>query len=312
LIEIVVIAVCGRVAKCDGWEEIAEYGERKEGFLRGFLELPNGIPWHDTFNRVFAVLDPKVWQRCFMKWLQSMSQLRADKLVSIDGKTLRVSKQSGPGKVEKAQAALEIVRAWLSENELGLAQLAVPEGRNEIAVIPELLELFDLQGATVTVEAIGCQREIATTIIEQGGEYLLSLKKNQKTLLNAVKDLFEDKLAHQEMLDSADTFDVAHGRQETPKCYVLEAVEKGCWTLEFALEVAMKRYPSDLKDKEWNSLEFLMPQRSGQGRPREYSWRELVNAMFYITRSGCSWRMLPKDLPYWVTVYHYFRKVVAH
>lgn len=88
----------------------------------------------------------------------------------------------------------------------------------------------------------------------------------------------------------------------------LEAVEKGCQTLEFAVEVAIKRYPSDLKDKEWNILEPLLPQATGQGRPREYPWREVVNAMFYITRSGCSWRMMPSDLPYWVTVYHYFRK----
>jgi predicted transposase YbfD/YdcC len=225
LIDIVVMAVCGTIAKCDGWEEIEEYGERKEAFLRGFLELPNGIPSHDTFNRVFAILDPLAWQSCFMKWMQGMSQLSANKLVNIDGKTLRASKSSGTGKVEKEQAALEIVSAWVSENELVLAQLAVPENSNEITVIPELLELLDLQGATVTIDAIGCQTEIASTIIEQGGEYILGLKKNQETLFNAVTDLFEDNQAQGVLADQAQTVDVAHGRQETRTCYVLPVTQ---------------------------------------------------------------------------------------
>jgi predicted transposase YbfD/YdcC len=267
LIDIVVIAVCGTVAKCDSWEEIAEYGERKEGFLRGFLELPNGIPSHDTFNRVFAVLDPKVWQSCFMKWMQSMSELSAEKLVNIDGKTLRGSKSSGTGKVEKSQAALEIVSAWLSENELVLAQLAIPEGGNEITVIPELLELLDLQGATVTVDAIGCQTEIAETIVEQGGEYILSLKKNQKTLLTAVQDLFEDRLKHPQSPESAETFDVAHGRQETRKCYVLPTrahldhftlagCELSAWT-KLTTVIMMERHILR-EDKETNEKRFFL------------------------------------------------------
>jgi predicted transposase YbfD/YdcC len=222
LIDIVVIAVCGTIAKCDGWEELADYGVEKKDFFKRFLELPNGIPSHDTFNRVFSNLHPVAWQTCFMTWMQSMSQLSADKLVSIDGKTLRGSKSSGTGKRDEERAALELVSAWLSENELVLAQLAVPEGRNEIAVIPELLALLDLQGATVTIDAMGCQTEIAETIIDQGGEYILALKKNQKTLFNAVSDLFEDKLDQNAVIETVETFDVAHGRQETRTCYVVQ------------------------------------------------------------------------------------------
>jgi predicted transposase YbfD/YdcC len=154
--------------------------------------------------------------------MQSMSQLSADKLVNIDGKTLRGSKSSGTGKRDEERAALELVSPWLSENELVLAQLAVPEGRKEIAVIPELLALLDLQGATVTIDAMGCQTEMAETIIEQGGEYILALKKNQKTLFNAVSDLFEDKLDQNAVIETVETFDVAHGRQETRTCYVVQ------------------------------------------------------------------------------------------
>jgi predicted transposase YbfD/YdcC len=222
LIDIVVIALCGTLAKCEGWEEIEDYGKEKEDFFKRFLALPNGIPSHDTFNRLFSKLSPVAWQSCFIKWMQGMSQLSAEKLVAIDGKTLRGSKSSGTGKHEEAQVALELVTAWLSENELVLAQLAVPQGSNEIAVIPDLLELLDLQGATVTIDAIGCHKEIADTIIKQGGHYLLSLKRNHKTLFQAVADLFEDNLSQAVRMDKADTFDVAHGRQETRTCWVIQ------------------------------------------------------------------------------------------
>lgn len=150
-----------------------------------------------------------------------MSKLSAEKLVALDGKTLRGSKHSGTGKRESEQAALELVTAWLSENELVLAQLAVPQGSNEITVIPDLLELLDLEGATVTLDAMGCHKDIADTIIEQGGQYVLSLKRNHKTLFQAVADLFEDSLAKTLSIDKADTFEVAHGRQEERICYVL-------------------------------------------------------------------------------------------
>jgi predicted transposase YbfD/YdcC len=156
-----------------------------------------------------------------MVWMQSMSSLSTDKLVALDGKTLRGTKQSGTGKRQAEQTALELVTAWLSENELVLAQLAVPQGSNEISVIPDLLELLDLEGATVTLDAMGCHKDITDTIIKQGGQYLLSLKRNHKLLFQAVADLFEDTLNSATTLDKAGSFDVAHGRQEERTCYVL-------------------------------------------------------------------------------------------
>lgn len=221
LIDIVVIAVCATIAKSDTWEEIAEYAEMKQDFLRQFLELPNGIPSHDTINRVFALLDPLAWQTCFLAWMKAIGHLSGKKLISLDGKTLRGSKASGKGKREKERAALELVSAWASENELVLAQLAVREGSNEITILPDVLTLLDLEGTTVTIDAMGAQSEIAEQIIEQGGEYLLSLKANHGLLYEEAAWLFEYNLKQQVVMDTFETFDVAHGRQETRRCWLM-------------------------------------------------------------------------------------------
>lgn len=221
LIDIVVIAVCATVAQQDTWEEIADYAEMKEGFLRQFLELPNGIPSHDTINRVFSLLDPVAWQVCFAAWMRSMGKLSGEKLIALDGKTLRGSKASGTGKRDTEQAALELVSAWASENELVLAHLAVKEGSNEITILPELLELLDLAGTTVTIDAMGTQRDIAEQIINQGGDYLLSLKANHGKVFDEASWLFNYNLEQQVTMARADTFDVKHGRQETRVCWLI-------------------------------------------------------------------------------------------
>ena len=222
LIDIVVIAVCAVIAKAETWEEIADYGELKEDFLRQFLELPHGVPSHDTFNRVFSQLDPLAWQTCFMSWMRSVSQLSEDKLISIDGKVLRGSKAKGQGKREEVQAALSLVSAWAGENELVLAQLALEENANELSLIPELLSLLDLAGASVSIDAAGCHKEVAEQIVEQGGDYVLSLKANQRLLFDEVNWLFEYQLAEAARMDNCETFDVAHGRQETRTCWLMD------------------------------------------------------------------------------------------
>lgn len=221
LIDIVVIAVCAVIAKAETWEEIADYGELKEDFLRQFLALPHGIPSHDTFNRVFSRLDPAAWQTCFMKWMRSVSQLSEDKLVSVDGKVLRGSKAKGEGKREEKQAALSLISAWAGENEMVLAQLALEEHANELSLIPELLGLLDLEGASVSIDAAGCHKEVATQIIEQGGDYVLSLKANQGQLFDEVNWLFEYQLSEAVVMDTSETFDVAHGRQEARTCWLM-------------------------------------------------------------------------------------------
>jgi len=221
LIDIVVIAVCAVIAKAETWEEIADYGVHKEDFLRQFLALPNGVPSHDTFNRVFSGLDPVAWQSCFMNWMRSVSRLSEDKLISIDGKVLRGSKSKGQGKRDRQQAALSLVSAWAGENELVLAQLAVEENANELSLIPELLALLDLAGASVSIDAAGCHQEVAEQIVDQGGHYMLWLKANQGRLFDEVNWLFEHPLSEAVAMAQAQTFDVAHGRQETRTCWLM-------------------------------------------------------------------------------------------
>jgi len=190
LLDIVVIALCATIAKADTWEEIADYGEAKETFLRQFLELPHGIPSHDTFNRVFARLNPVAWQHCFAQWMKSMDSIKKDELIVIEGKTLRASKATGTGKSEEKQAALVMLSAWASETEIVLDQLPVESKENEIKVIPDLLTLLDIEGATVSIDAMGCQKNIAKQIVFQGGNYVLSLKANQEELFRDVDWLF--------------------------------------------------------------------------------------------------------------------------
>jgi predicted transposase YbfD/YdcC len=221
VIDIIVIAMCATVAQQDTWEEIADYAEMKGDFLRQFLELPNGIPSHDTISRVFSLIDPVAWQVCFAAWMRAMGKLSGEKLVTIDGKTLRSSKATGTGKRETQQAALELVTAWASENEMVLAQLAVKDGSNEITVLPELLGILDLEGTTVTIDAIGTQKEVAEQITLQGGDYLLSLKANHGKIYDEASWLFNYNLGQHVTMPQTETFDVKHGRQETRTCYLI-------------------------------------------------------------------------------------------
>lgn len=220
LTDLVVIAVCAAIAKSETWEEIADYGVMKKDFLQRFLELPNGIPSHDTFNRVFSRLDPLAWQTCFMTWMCSVSRSE-EKLVSIDGKVLRGSKSQGQGKRDAKQAALAMVTAWASENELVLAQLALGDNANELSVIPDLLSLLELEGASVSIDAAGCHKEVAEQIVAQKADYVLSLKANHGLLFDEVNWLCDYQLQEALPLDKAETFDVAHGRQETRRCWLL-------------------------------------------------------------------------------------------
>jgi predicted transposase YbfD/YdcC len=229
LIDIIVITLCGTIAKCDSWDEIAEYAEQKQAFLSTFLELPNGIPSHDTIARTFAMLDPKLWTDYFVSWMKQQTKASQEKIeqIQIDGKTLRATKSTGTGKRKTSKLeALEIVSAWASEQQLVIAQVGVEEGSNEIKAVPALLEQLELDGTVVSLDAMGCQKEITDKILKGGGDYLVALKGNQKTLHQAAQDLFSDVKADQgktqEVPSTHSSFDVAHGRQETRVCYVLK------------------------------------------------------------------------------------------
>jgi predicted transposase YbfD/YdcC len=189
LMDIVVIAICAVICGADGWEDIAKYGRGKKAWLQTFLELPNGIPSHDTFRRVFCLLDPAAFQECFQRWIDALSAGLGLKRIAIDGKTMRRSFDRAAGK-----AALHLVSAWATEQHLVLGQVAVESKSNEITAIPKLLELLDVSGAMVSIDAMGCQKEIAAKIREAGGDYVLSVKDNQPHLLEDIQACFAQGL----------------------------------------------------------------------------------------------------------------------
>jgi predicted transposase YbfD/YdcC len=190
LLGIVAVALCAVVCGADTWVEVEQFGRAKEGWLRSFLALPNGIPSHDTFGRVFAALDPAQFEACFRSWVGAVAARLGGQVVAVDGKTLRRSHDRANGK-----AALELVGAWASEQRLVLGQAAVAAGGNEITAIPELLRLLELEGCTVTIDAIGCQTAIARQVVEQGADYVLALKGNQPALRAAVEGWFDEARA---------------------------------------------------------------------------------------------------------------------
>lgn len=214
LIDIITIAICGVICGADSWVDMELFGKSKEGWLKGFLELPNGIPSHDTFGRVFAHLDAQQFQGCFLEWVQAVSALTQGQVIAIDGKTLRRSHDRSLGK-----AAIHVVSAWAAENRLVLGQTKVAEKSNEIAAIPELLALLDIAGCIVTIDAMGCQKEIARLIIEERGDYVLALKENQGQLYQEVKELFEDEGLAAAEGDFHETVNKGHGRLEHRRCW---------------------------------------------------------------------------------------------
>ena len=240
LIDIITITICAVISNADGWTEIERYGKSKYKWLKKFLELPNGIPSHDTFARVFALLNPEQLQQCFLKWVESISQITVGEIVlkdtaphmAIDGKTLRHSYDKS-----KNKSAIHMVSAWATNNGLVLGQKKVDEKSNEITAIPELLKVLSLKGCIVTIDAIGCQKKIIKQIINQDGDYVIALKKNQGGLYERVEKLFEQALLDNfkgliktEYRQSEDE----RGRQETRYCQILTNINqsidpKGEW-----------------------------------------------------------------------------------
>lgn len=218
--DMIVLALCAMIANADSWADIERYGKSKLDFLRRFLELPNGIPSHDTFGRVFAMLDPAALLLCLRNWLADLRAKCGGRHVAIDGKSLRGSHDGAT-----RPNALHLVSAWASEARLFLGQVAVAEKSNEITAIPQLLELLDIAGDTVTIDAMGCQKEIAKTIIEKGADYVLAVKDNQPTLHAAIHEAFivmaEDDY-RAPSLRRITTIDENHGRKETRQYFIAD------------------------------------------------------------------------------------------
>jgi len=235
--EILLIAIAAVLSGAESWNDIADYGEDKQEWLKTFLSLPSGIPSHDTFNRVFAALDPAEMEKGFATWVSSIARLTAGEVVAIDGKSLRGTRETGKKKL------VHMVSAWAEGNGLVLAQRKVDEKSNEITAIPKLLDALELAGAVVTIDAMGCQREIATRIIEKKADYVLAVKDNQGLLAEQVRDSF--LLLNADAV--AEEVDCGHGRVEQRRCSViadLSMIEKSSeWaSLRGLVRIQSQRY----------------------------------------------------------------------
>ena len=217
LSDILVISICAVICGAEGWTQVEEFGRAKLKWFRTFLTLPNGIPSHDTFGRVFAKLAPEAFEKCFLKWIEALAHKRHGRLIAIDGKTIRRSFDHADNK-----AAIHMVSAWCQANNLVLGQIATEEKSNEITAIPRLLELLDLRSAVVSTDAMGCQKRIAQKIIEQKGDYVLQLKANHDSLYEDVKLLFDEGLRNDCQgiaYATAESSDSGHGRVETRRIW---------------------------------------------------------------------------------------------
>ena len=223
LIDIISIAICAVICGAEGWVDIENFGRSKEGWLKTFLELPNSIPSHDTFGRVFSLIDPEEFQGSFQSWIQSIQELTDGQIVAIDGKQVRGSKDGFLGK-----RAIYMVSAWAEANELVLGQRKVDEKSNEITAIPELLNILDVSGCIITIDAIGTQTKIAKAIIDGGADYLLSVKENQDHLFQEISWLFEYDRQNDfkdATYDHAKTTNKGHGRIEIRECWSISDPE---------------------------------------------------------------------------------------
>jgi predicted transposase YbfD/YdcC len=216
LSDILSLSVLAVIAGAEGWEDIEEFGKQKHGWLERFLEFPNGVPSHDTISRVFRQIKPGTFQEGFSRWIESLHAELGLKLVAIDGKTLRRSFDRDQ-KRSSMKSALHAVTAWSVENHVVLAQQSCDKKSNEITAIPQLIKLLELQDAIVTIDAMGCQREIAKEIVDAGGDYVLAVKGNQKKLHAAMAEHFDE--LHENDFENSDcrrrvTKEEGHGRVE--------------------------------------------------------------------------------------------------
>jgi predicted transposase YbfD/YdcC len=223
LLDIVAIAICAVVAGAETWEDLEDFGRAKHDWLRTFLVLPNGIPSHDTIARLFARLDPDEFRRGFLGWIGGLQEATQRRVIAVDGKTQRGSHDRAKGK-----SALHLVHAWATANHLLLGQVAVDEKSNEITAIPELLRVLELSGAIVTIDAMGCQKEIARTIREGGADYILALKGNHEHLHEQVVAFFDGACAHRRKRGGIGyhrEWSEGHGRDECRRCWATSEID---------------------------------------------------------------------------------------
>jgi predicted transposase YbfD/YdcC len=260
--DILVIAICAIICGANTWPEVETWGKAKKKWLRKFLLLPNGIPSHDTFGRVFARLDPEQFHHGFVSWIRAVSKLTQRQVVAVDGKTLRRSHDHTAG-----HNAIHMVSAWATANRLVLGQVKVNDKSNEITAIPDLLRVLELTGCIVTIDALGCQTEMAETIIQQGGDYQLALKENQGQLYQDVKDLFSGCL-------EANFRDVPHAYYKTTNKGHGRIEIRQCWTIS---DPEFLAYLSRRHD--WKNLQTLVMIRA----ERRIEDKTSIETRYYIS-----------------------------
>lgn len=216
--DMLLIALCAIISGADSWTQVAEYGRSKIEWFKEFLELPNGIPSHDTFGRLFARIDPNGFHEFFSRWVQELSVSLKGQTVAIDGKTLRGSQDKNNGK-----AAIHMVSAFASDIRLVLGQLKTHEKSNEITAIPELIKTLALQGAIITIDAMGCQKKITQTIIQSEADYVIQVKDNQKNLHDDIALFFQEP--KNGPFGNCETIDGEHGRIETRRYFTTDDIE---------------------------------------------------------------------------------------
>lgn len=218
LLDIIGIAICAVICGADDWQQIETFGRDRRAWLQRFFTLPNGIPSHDTFERVFERINPRAFVAAFGQWMRALADAVGIKHIAIDGKTLRRS-----GSAARDLGPLHLVSAWATANHIALGQVAVDGKSNEITAIPQLLDLLDLHGALITIDAMGCQKTIARKIVDGGGDYLLTVKDNQEHLLADIQqsliDAYDNDYAGLKH-DTYETRERGHGREEY-RCYTV-------------------------------------------------------------------------------------------
>jgi predicted transposase YbfD/YdcC len=284
LVDIFAITVCAVICGANTWNEIEQYGHSKHDWLKTFLELPNGIPSHDTIRRVFIIIDPEEFRTAFINWVDSIRPLLPETVIAVDGKTLRRSHDKTNGK-----SAIHMVSAWASDTNMVLGQIKTDEKSNEITAIPELLNLFDISGATVTIDAMGCQKKIAEKIIDNDADYALALKKNHEDLYDDVELFFQSvKEAKPEEIPRSyfDSVEGDHGRVEIRRHWVVSDTEwiedKALWKgLQGIGMVERERHINDhiscetsyyLLSQKWDGEEFAKRVRAHWGVENKLHW----------------------------------------
>jgi len=262
LIDILFIVVSATLCNCNEWEEIEEWAKAKEEWLRQYLELPNGIPSWYTMERVMDVIDPKQFEKCFVEWMREVTQVKEGDVVAIDGKAMRGTADRRAGK-----KAINIVSAWCSGDKLVLGQVRAGEKSNEIRAIPELLDMLFIKGAIVTIDAMGCQKEIATKIVkEKKADYVLSLKGNHEIIRGEVEEYFKDAEQNgfkDEKILQYRTLEKGHGRIEERLYYYSTDIGwmegKKEWTKLTGIGMVIRRTEKDGEKTEERAFHLGTP-----------------------------------------------------